>query len=92
MVINLELPDDVEQDMEGMDKAALHRKIMEIAAVEAYRQRRIGTAGVRRMLGFEDRWETIEFLSTHKAYPNYDLEDLEQDRASIARVEGKVAQ
>ena len=92
MIINLDIPEDIEQDAEGLDKAALYRKLMEITAVEFYRQRKIGTAGVRRMLGFEDRLDTIEFLSKFKAYPNYNEEDLEHDSATIERVEKRRAQ
>ncbi len=89
MIINLDIPEDIEQDAEGLDKAALYRKLMEITAVEFYRQRKIGTAGVRRMLGFEDRWETIEFLGTHKAYPNYNEDDAAEDWASIQDYKAK---
>jgi hypothetical protein len=89
MTIHLEIPDDIEQDIRSMDNAVLTRKLMETTAVEAYRQRRIGTADVSRMLGFDTRWETIEFLSTYKAYPNYNEEDLEEDRATLEKILGK---
>ncbi len=92
MTIHLDIPQEVEKYLGDMDNAALNRTLLEAAAVEAYRQRKIGTAGVRKMLGFEDRWDTIEFLSTHKAYPNYNEEDLEHDRATIERVEKRRAQ
>jgi len=92
MTIQLDIPQEVEKYLGDMDNAAMNRALLEAAAVEAYRQRKIGTAGVRKMLGFEDRLDTIEFLSKFKAYPNYELEDLEQDRATIARVEKRHAQ
>jgi len=91
MIINLDIPEDIEDDLEGIDKDALYRKLMEIAAVEAYRQRRIGTAGVRRMLGFENRWQTIDFLGVHKVYPNYNEEDAAEDWASIQDYKAKKA-
>jgi len=92
MTIQLDIPQEVEKYLGDMDNAAMNRALLEAAAVEAYRQRKIGTAGVRKMLGFEDRWDTIEFLSKFKAYPNYNEEDLEHDRATIERVEKRRAQ
>ena len=88
MTIQIDFPEEVEQDIQGLHSEEYDRKLKELTAIEAYRQRKIGTAGVRQMLGFANRWQTINFLSAHGVYPNYDLEDLEQDRASIARVEG----
>lgn len=89
MTITLEIPQEVEKYLGDMDAVALNRAVLEATAVEAYRQRKIGTAGVRKMLGFEDRWDTIEFLSKFKAYPNYNEEDLEKDRANLERLLGK---
>lgn len=90
MIINLEIPEEIERDILSMDSAFLHRKLLETVAVEAYRDRKISSADVGRMLGFESRWDTIEFLSQFKAYPNYDLEDLEEDRATLERILGKL--
>ncbi len=70
MTITLDIPDEIERDILGMDNALLNRKLMEITAVEAYRDRRISSSDAGRMLGFESRWETIAFLSQFKAYPN----------------------
>ncbi len=89
MTINLDIPDEIEQDILSMDSAVLHRKLLETMAVEAYRDRRISSADVCRMLNLEDRWATIEFLSSFNAYPNYNLEDLEEDRTTLEKILGK---
>lgn len=36
MIINLDIPEDIEQDAEGLDTAAVYRKLMEITAIEFY--------------------------------------------------------
>ncbi len=89
MTITLDIPEEIERDILSMDDALLRRKLMETTAVEAYRDHKISSADVGRMLGFESRWETINFLSQFNAYPNYDLEDLEEDRATLERILGK---
>lgn len=89
MTINLDIPDEIERDILSMDSATLQRKLLETTAVEAYRDRKISSADVGRMLGFESRWETINFLSQFKAYPNYNEEDLEKDRANLEKLLGK---
>lgn len=89
MTITLDIPDDIERDILSIDSAIIQRAIMEATAVEAYRQRKISSADVGRMLNLEDRWDTIEFLSKFNAYPNYELEDLEKDRATLEKILGK---
>jgi len=89
MTITLDIPEEIERDILSMDDALLRRKLMETTAVEAYRDRKISSADVGRMLGFESRWETINFLSQFKAYPNYNEEDLEKDRANLEKLLGK---
>ncbi|MBW3622520.1 MAG: UPF0175 family protein [Armatimonadetes bacterium] len=89
MSITLELPPDIEQILREEWAGSLPRKVLEAVAVEAYRDKKIGGAQVRRLLGFEDRWETFEFLSARGVYPNYDLEEFEEDMKTLERLELK---
>jgi hypothetical protein len=55
--------------------------------IQAYQQRELGTAQLRRLLGFETRYEFDDFLAAHNILRNYTLADLEHDRET-ARLRG----
>ena len=90
MSITVELPRDIEERLRTEWNGNLPRKVLEAVAIEAYREKKIGTAQVRRLLGFEDRWETIRFLSEHGVYPNYDEEDFYKDMRNLAELDSKL--
>jgi Uncharacterised protein family (UPF0175) len=48
--------------------------------IQAYQQRELGTAQLRRLLGFDTRYEFEDFLAAHNVPRNYTLADLEYDR------------
>ena len=48
--------------------------------LEAYRERKLSTAQLRRLLGFETGYELDGFLKTHQVWLEYRLEDLKRDR------------
>jgi hypothetical protein len=54
--------------------------ILEAYVIQAYQQRELGTAHLRRLLGFETRDEFEDFLAAHNVPRNYTLADLEHDR------------
>lgn len=56
------------------------------AALEAYRQRKITTAQLRRLLGFETRYELDGYLKAHEIWLDYTADDLERDRATHAEL------
>jgi hypothetical protein len=56
------------------------RAAFEAIALEAYRQRKLTTSQLRRILGFESRYELDGFLKQHKVWLDYSCQDLEQDR------------
>jgi predicted HTH domain antitoxin len=92
MAITLALPEEIEEYLESHWNGDLQRKILEAIAVEAYREKTLGITRVRRLLGFEDRWETIRFLSERGVYPNYDEEDFEKDQRTLASLDEKTSQ
>ena len=59
------------------------RRVMEAVAVEGYRTGALTAAQVERMLSFESRWATDEFLKKSQAYLDYNEKDLEQDQAVL---------
>ncbi len=88
MQITIELPDDIANQLQ-LQPANISRRILELIAADNYRQGRIGTAQVRRILNFSSRCETYEFLKREKAYLPYTEDDLEQDAQAIRNVLAK---
>ena len=86
MTIAVDLPPEIEEKLR-IDWPDLERDALEAFVVEAYRQKRIGAYTVGALLGFGDRDETITFLTARSVYPNYDLDDLEDDRRSFEMLE-----
>lgn len=85
--ITVELPDDIVAQLRqaGVD---VSRGMLEAFALEGYRSERLSSAEVMRLLGFDSRIELDAFLKEHEMY-DYTLEDLEQDRATAARLLSK---
>jgi len=83
MEITLNLPEDVAEELVAKWQD-LPRAVLESFAVEAYRSGALTAAQVRRMLGFETRYELDGFLKQHGIYLNYTPEDLERD-AEVSR-------
>lgn len=79
MELTLDLPDELSAALAapGQD---LSRAALEAIALEAYRERKITTAQLRRLLGFESRYELDGFLKQHAVWLEYTWGDLERDR------------
>jgi predicted HTH domain antitoxin len=58
----------------------LERAALEAIALEAYRERKLSTAQLRRLLGYHTRTQVHAFLKEHGVYLHYGLADLEHDR------------
>lgn len=67
----------------------LPRAALESLALEAYRSGTLTTAQLRRLLGFESRYELDGFLKHAGIYLDYGLDDLKQDLETIRRVRGE---
>lgn len=85
MQLTLDLPDELSAALtsSGQD---LSRAAFEAIALEAYRERKLTTAQLRRLLGFETRYELDGFLKQHEVWLDYTWEDLEQDRETHRRL------
>ncbi len=64
------------------------RQELEARAVEAYRSAELSSSQVGEMLGL-DYWDTRTFLTKHRVYPQYDVEDLMQDIENLKRLKQK---
>jgi predicted HTH domain antitoxin len=69
----------------GGEPDAVARQLLEAAAVEGYRSERLSRGQVREQLGLS--WhETEQFLADHGCFRHYTLEDLEEDRRTLANL------
>ena len=80
MEVGLHIPDDIAEDIRKIHGQDLGRHILEAYVIHAYQRRELGTAQLRRLLGFETRDEFEDFLAAHNVPRNYTLADLEHDR------------
>lgn len=80
--LTVNLPESVAEKF-GDTPALAARHLLESAAVEGYRSRKLSRHQVREMLGLS--WvETEAFLSEHGCPLDYSLDDLEEDRQTLA--------
>jgi len=81
----IELPEEllVALASSGSD---LPRAAFEAIALEAYRERKLSAAQLRRLLGYQTRMEVDSFLKEHGVELEYTLEDLERDREAHRRL------
>lgn len=68
----------------GAGPGARHARAV---AIEGYRSGTLSAYQIRRMLGFETRYELDGFLKAHNVWENsYGLEELEQDRQTLQQL------
>jgi predicted HTH domain antitoxin len=77
--IILEIPDELSAFLAGFGYD-LQRAALETIAAEAYREEKLSTSQLRRLLGYETRMQVHAFLKEHGVYQRYSLSDLEHDR------------
>jgi len=77
--VTLDLPDELAAFL-AVSGHGLERAAFETIALEGYRERKLTTAQLRRLLGFESRYELDGFLKQHEVWLDYTWQDLEQDR------------
>jgi len=83
MTIVLSLPDDIAKEL-SKQEGDLSRAALESLALEGYRAGHLSEEQVRRMLGFQSRFDVHAFLKQHQTYLNYTEADLKHDLA-VAR-------
>jgi len=83
--ITLELPEDIARQL-STEWHDLSRAALEGLALEAYRARKLTSDQMRRLLGFETRFELDGFLKQHGVWLNYSIDDLGRDRETHERL------
>jgi hypothetical protein len=90
MCLHIDISGDAELALREAFGAGLDRAALEALAIEGYRTGKFGRAGVRRLLGLKDRWETDKWLADRGVCVNYSIEDLKADRETLDRLLGKI--
>ncbi len=88
MSVTLEIDANTQRTLEEVFGQGLSRAALEALAIEGYRMGKLTTYQVQTLLGFENRWETQEWLGRRGVNINYNVEDLESDRITLDRVLG----
>ena len=78
MNLTVEIPDDLASQMSAAG-GDLSRRMLEGFALEEYKAERISKAQLRRLLGFETRYELDGFLKAHRVWANVTIDDLRRD-------------
>lgn len=87
MKVAIHVPDDIAGRLQERWGNEIPRYVLESLALECYRARILGESQLRRLLGFETRFEVHGFLKEH-GVPFYTLDDLEHDRTTLRQLEG----
>ena len=85
MQVTLDLPDELSAALAAAG-SDLSRAALEAIALEQYRERKLTGAQLRRVLGFESRYELDGFLKQRGVWLDYTWQDLEQDRETHQRL------
>jgi predicted HTH domain antitoxin len=81
MRVSLDLPDDISAALEERWRD-IPRHALEALAVEGYRTGALSENQVRRLLGFESRFDVHALLKEHRVPLRYTEEDAERDLAA----------
>jgi hypothetical protein len=85
MNLTVEIPDDLAAQFNAAG-GDLSRRLLETFALEQYKSRHITKAQLRRLLGFETRYELDGFLKSHGVWMNYTIDDLHREVATLQRL------
>lgn len=85
MQVSIELPDDIARHL-ATEWKDLSRAALESLALEAYRSHKLSTEQLRRLLGFETRYELDGFLKQHEVWLEYSLEDFDREGEISSRL------
>lgn len=78
MQVAIELPEDIAQDLRAKWQD-LPRHTLEALALEGYRTGALTESQVRRVLGFETRWQVNTFLRERGVFYGYTTSEIDQE-------------
>jgi hypothetical protein len=84
MQLTVQIPDDLAQRLSaGGD---LSRRALEALAADEYRNGQLSKPELRRLLGFENRYELDGFLKAHSVYEERTVEEVEREVEALQRL------
>jgi hypothetical protein len=85
ITFNAFIPDDVAANIQNGSNTPLPRRLLELAAIQAYEAGLITSRQVQEMLGFTDREELFAFFKMNDVRDqSFTMEELERERATMA--------
>ena len=85
MELTVQIPDDLVRSMSAAG-GDLPRRALEALALEEFGSGRLTKPELRRLPGFETRYQLDDFLKAHDVFEDYTLEDLEQELEGLTRL------
>jgi len=89
MPLTIDIPDDIAKHMRSTHGGDLERSAIEQLAIAGYNAGTLSRYQVQRLLGFDNRWDTEEWLGSRGASMQYSITELEQDRINLDKVLGR---
>ncbi|HEU0157473.1 MAG TPA: UPF0175 family protein [Stellaceae bacterium] len=84
MEITLHIPDELADLLDTTGD--IERRALEALALAEYQAGQLTRPDLRRLLGFETRYELDGFLKTHGVNEGITLEEFERDRETLDRL------
>ena len=85
MEVCVHIPDALAGPLTEAYGPDLGRAAIEQLALEGYRTGKLSRYQVQQLLGFDNRYETEEWLGRYGARVNYSITDLKDDRKTLDR-------
>jgi hypothetical protein len=85
MNLTLRIPDDMVARLAAAG-SDLERRALEAFGLAEYQAGRLTPSELRRLLGFETRYELDGFLKAHGAFEEYTLADLDREQQVLDRL------
>lgn len=82
--VTIQLPESLAKTF-GATPEIRSRRLSEDVAIEEYRLGHLSQRQVGELLGL-DYWQTEQFLTERNVPLNYSIQDLQQDRATLAQI------
>lgn len=83
MTLQIEIPESVFR----LPSSEISREVLETVAIEGFKSRQLTTFQVRKLLGFETRFEVHEFLADHDVpWADIPIEDLNAENETLKKL------
>jgi Uncharacterised protein family (UPF0175) len=85
MEVTIHIPDEIAARFQraGTD---LSRHALEAFGLEEYKSGRLTDDELRRLLGFETRYQVDGFLKSHQVYVDYTMDDFLRERETLRKI------